>query len=46
MSADMTLAPLRVSALAVLVMACADAGASSQQGADILITGGTVITMD
>jgi 5-methylthioadenosine/S-adenosylhomocysteine deaminase len=42
----MTLATVRVSAVAVLVMACANAGASSQQGADLLITGGTVITMD
>ena len=28
------------------VLSCAQAGASSQQGVDLLITGGTVITMD
>src|SRR4029453_15083358 len=28
------------------LLGCAQAGASSQQGVDLLITGGTVITMD
>ena len=32
--------------IAVVIVGCSTAGATSQQAADILITGGTVITMD